>query len=269
MASGSTSPKSDRRRGRPRPAHTQSLIFRAEYDDEGVYFYQAYCDEIADHALLHGRLGGPSWGSSRMTWIKPSFAWMLYRSGYGRKPGQNRVLKIKLSHAAVADILRRCTLAATASDRRRTAKSRSSDFDRDEVAEEPQEFSASEIFAGRCRGPGSGRVQWDPERDLYAREGREPRKLLRDRAIQIGVSGAVSEFYVEQTLSVEEVTDLAREIGEAHGQWAKTRKTESEVKEAVALLERRGLLPVERGYVPQCEADVLHRLGIGIHRTND
>ena len=253
---------------RSRPPATQSQIFRAEYDDEGVYFYQAYGDEIADHALRHGRPGGPSWGASRMTWIKPSLAWMLYRSGYGRKPGQNRVLKIKLSHAAVADILRRCTLAATASDRRRTAKSRSSDFDRDDVAEEPQEFPASEMFAGRCRGPGSGRVQWDPERDLYAREGREPRKLLRDRAIQIGVSGAVSEFYVEQILSVEEVTDLAREIGEAHGQWAKTRKTESEVKEAVALLERRGLLPVEREYIPQCEADVLHRLGIAIHLTN-
>ena len=265
MASASTSSKTDG--DRPRPPPTQSQFFRAEFDDEGVYFYQAYCDEIANHALRHGRLGGPSWGSIRMTWIKPSFAWMLYRSGYGHKPGQTRVLKIKLSHVAVAEILRRCTLAV--SNRRRTAKSKSCDFDRAE--EEPQKCSTSAERSSiqvRCHGPGSGRVQWDPERDLYAREGREPRRLLRDRAIQIGVAGAVSEFYVEQMLSVEEVTDLAHEIGEAHGHWAKKQKAESEVKEDVAILERRGLLPVEREYIPQCEADVLHRLGIGIHRTN-
>ena len=265
MASAPTSSKPA-----SRPPHTQSQAFRAEYDDEGVYFYQAYCDEIADHALRHGRLGGPCWGSSRMTWIKPSFAWMLYRSGYGRKPGQTRVLKIKLSHAAVADILRRCTLAAAASDkrkgRRRTAKSKPSDSDR--PADEPQESSAPDMFTSRCRGPGSGRVQWDPERDLHAREGREPRKLLRDRAIQIGVAGAVSEFYVEHIMSVEDVTGLAREIGEAHGQYAKREKKEYEVKEAVAILERRGVLPVEREYIPHCEADVLQRLGIGIHPLN-
>ena len=258
MASSS---KSSKRVRCPRTSSTQSRVFRADYDDEGVYFYQAYCDNIADHALLHGRLGGPSWGSSRMTWIKPSLAWMLYRSGYGRKPGQTRVLKIKLPHAAIADILRRCTLATAASGRKRTTKSRSSDCEEEEL----QECSASKMITGRCWGSGSGRVQWDPERDLYACEGREPRKLLHDRAIQIGVSGAVSEFYVKQISSIEEVTDLAHEMGEAHGQRAKKQKTETEVKEAVELLERRGLLPGEREYVPQCELDVLLRLGIGTH----
>merc|ERR1712013_714378 len=44
-----------------------------------------------------------------MTWIKPSFAWMMYRSGYGRKPNQTNVLKIKLGHEAVAELLNECT----------------------------------------------------------------------------------------------------------------------------------------------------------------
>merc|ERR1711963_806137 len=44
-----------------------------------------------------------------MTWIKPSFAWMMYRSGYGRKPNQTNVLKIKLGHDAVAELLNECT----------------------------------------------------------------------------------------------------------------------------------------------------------------
>ena len=77
-------------------------IFEAEWDAEGVYFYQAYNDQIADYAMAHQRLGGPNFSASRMTWIKPSFAWVLFRSGYARKHNQGRILKIKLSHQTVA-----------------------------------------------------------------------------------------------------------------------------------------------------------------------
>ena len=54
-------------------------MINAAWDEEGVYFYQAYNSDIADYALEHQKFGGPSWGPSRMTWIKPSFAWVLYR----------------------------------------------------------------------------------------------------------------------------------------------------------------------------------------------
>ena len=81
---------------------TNVQTIEAEYDEEGVYFYQAYNDSIASWALEHQRFGGPEYKPERMTWIKPNFAWMLYRSGYGRKVNQNRVLKIKLSHKTVA-----------------------------------------------------------------------------------------------------------------------------------------------------------------------
>merc|ERR1712194_573661 len=33
--------------------------FRGEWDAEGVFVYQAYCDEIADWALENQRFGGP------------------------------------------------------------------------------------------------------------------------------------------------------------------------------------------------------------------
>ena len=59
----------------------------AEYDDEGVWCYQAYNEGIADWAVEHGTLGGPLFNTTRMTWIKPSFAWMLYRCGYSAKHG--------------------------------------------------------------------------------------------------------------------------------------------------------------------------------------
>jgi len=72
--------------------------FVAQWDDDGVYFYQAYNHAIADWAITNQRLGGPSFNPDRMTWMKPSFAWMLYRSGYATKSNQERILKIKLSH---------------------------------------------------------------------------------------------------------------------------------------------------------------------------
>lgn len=66
--------------------------FEGEYDDEGVYVYQAYCDGIADYATENQKFGGPLFNDKRMTWIKPSFAWVLYRSGYAQKHNQQRIL---------------------------------------------------------------------------------------------------------------------------------------------------------------------------------
>eukprot|EP00122_Pirum_gemmata_P015914 Pgem_evm1s14872 len=53
-------------------------VFSADWDEEGVYFYQAFKPEIADWALKNQSLGGEAFNTRRMTWIKPSFAWMLY-----------------------------------------------------------------------------------------------------------------------------------------------------------------------------------------------
>ena len=63
---------------------------RAEQDEEGVYFYQAFNSAIADYAVENQRFGGDDFKPIRMTWIKPSFAWVLYRSGYATKPNQEQ-----------------------------------------------------------------------------------------------------------------------------------------------------------------------------------
>ena len=42
-------------------------IFRAEFDEEGVYVYQAFRDSIADYALAHGRFGVPDFNPARMS----------------------------------------------------------------------------------------------------------------------------------------------------------------------------------------------------------
>eukprot|EP00929_Paragymnodinium_shiwhaense_P006719 TRINITY_DN110694_c0_g1_i1.p1 TRINITY_DN110694_c0_g1~~TRINITY_DN110694_c0_g1_i1.p1 ORF type:complete len:311 (-),score=26.58 TRINITY_DN110694_c0_g1_i1:487-1419(-) len=253
-------------------------VFRGEWDAEGVYFYQAYRAEIADWALEHGRFGGP-WNPTRMTWIKPSFAWMLYRAGYGRKPGQERILRIKLSHMTVAELLQRCSLCfhvpgagsavgkrsskksdQTSKDPEASAASTGEDSEEDEVAlQESCDNAVAPSGQQRRRRGGSGRVQWDPERDLFCGDGKknslEPRAMLRTRAIQIGVSGSVSEVYAENALSIEDVTGLAHAVHAAHSQ-----KKPADVKLKMAALAEH--LPSERPYMPQCPRADLVRLGL-------
>lgn len=204
--------------------------FEGEHDVEGVYVYQAYCNEIADYAVTHQTLGGTAFKTHRMTWIKPSFAWVLYRSGYATKHNQNRILKIKLPHDALAKILNQC--------------------------------------ACKVGGGGSyGRVQWDPARDLYSVEDKNPRKMLNKRAIQIGVKDHISQFYVSSILSIEDVTCLAHLVGVAHnvinmdnnGTITKNKKRNNNVNFDEVVLSQ---LPNETAYVPHCENRTLENIGM-------
>jgi hypothetical protein len=64
-------------------------VIRAAYSDRTVRVYQAYPPEIALPALEAGQFV-PPFSMGRMTWIKPSFNWMMYRSGYASKQGQDK-----------------------------------------------------------------------------------------------------------------------------------------------------------------------------------
>jgi hypothetical protein len=90
-----------------------------------------------------------------MTWLKPSFAWMLYRAKYGTKPGMERVLRIKLTHQVVAEILSCCRL-------QRSSKTASID---------------NKSLSGSVSG---AIVQWDPERDLFGMGEKSERNLPGD-----------------------------------------------------------------------------------------
>jgi len=62
-------------------------LVRAHYGDETITVYQAYAPQIAESAARAGTFL-PPFSRGRMTWIKPSFGWMMHRCGWGRKPGQ-------------------------------------------------------------------------------------------------------------------------------------------------------------------------------------
>ena len=91
------------------PSH-QTMEIRAVYDDTSVRVYQAFRDEIAEEAVQLGTFGS-HFGLNRMTWIKPSFLWMMYRSGWAEKPGQENVLAIDIKREAFDYLLENAVLS--------------------------------------------------------------------------------------------------------------------------------------------------------------
>ena len=68
---------------------------RANYDNKTIVMYQAYNDAIADAAMEAQRFVAP-FSMRRMTWIKPSFRWLMHRSNWGKKSGQTRTLAVHI-----------------------------------------------------------------------------------------------------------------------------------------------------------------------------
>ena len=64
------------------------------YNDSYIVVYQAYCQEIADPAVVNQDFitDNPNFLPVRMTWIKPNFLWMMFRSDWATKKNQERIL---------------------------------------------------------------------------------------------------------------------------------------------------------------------------------
>jgi hypothetical protein len=151
---------------------------RAVFDAETVIVHQAYGHEIADAALASGTFVAP-FGMNRMTWIKPSFLWMMYRCGWATKPGQERVLAIRMSRSGFETALGESCL---------------SHFDL-VLYEDPDAWRRALVAC-------PVRIQWDPERALDGQP-------LPYRSLQIGLSGsAVTRYVTEWIRSIEDITDM-------------------------------------------------------------
>lgn len=150
---------------------------RAVYDADTITVYQAYPPEIADAAVRTGRFVSP-FKRERMTWVKPSFCWMMYRCGWATKPGQERVLAVRMSREGFEQALGMASL---------------SHFDRklhDDAAAWTAQKAASPV-----------RVQWDPERTPTG-------AALEHRSLQVGIGGAAVDAYVDEwVVGLEDITD--------------------------------------------------------------
>lgn len=155
---------------------------RAVYDEHTIRIYQAYSDQIADTALAAGTFVSPPFSTTRMTWIKPSFLWMMYRAGWGDKDaGQRRILAIDITREGFD-----WALAHSCPSR-------------------PDPSMSKEEWA-KLKADTPVRIQWDPERDLHLQP-------LPYRAIQIGIGGDAVPLYVGQWIQkIADITDLAHTI---------------------------------------------------------
>ncbi|MBL4633388.1 MAG: DUF4291 domain-containing protein [Kofleriaceae bacterium] len=150
----------------------------AQFDERSVVVYQAYRTEIGEFAVNHGYFGG-AFQLNRMTWVKPNFLWMMYRSGWGTKPEQEMTLAVRLKRSAFDFML---------------ASAVHSSF-------QPGVYSSQESWREQCKRS-EIRLQWDPD---HCPKGRKEER----RAIQIGIRGeALRKYSREWILEIEDVSEF-------------------------------------------------------------
>lgn len=181
---------------------------RADYDRDTIVVYQAYNNAIADAALRAGRFT-PPFSLGRMTWIKPSFLWMMERSGWGTKSNQERTLAVRITRSGWEEALAAGVLTSFVPDVHGNIDAWRSAFESATV-----------------------HVQWDPERSIHGRK-------LEYRAIQVGLSRQMIGRYVSDW--TREFTDLSPLV-------AKLRRLRQEGRHGAArdLLPRERIYPVDR-----------------------
>ncbi len=173
---------------------------RASYTKETIRVYQAFSNEIANSALEFNTFKSPPFKLERMTWIKPSFLWMMYRSGYATKEeNQKRILALDISREGFEWALNNSCLSSKPID---MSQEQWGDYKRNTPV----------------------RVQWDPERDIFM-------SPLPYRAIQIGLSGIAVDYYISQWII--NITDITPFVASLH-QLIQTGK----MTEALQLLPR-------------------------------
>ena len=150
--------------------------------EEYVIVYQAFRDSISNYAVKNHVFGGRDYSYSRMSWIKPNFLWMMYRSGWAEKIGQQRILAIWLKLEDFEQILKEATFTS---------------FD-------PKYFSTEDEWRKELEQK-TVRLQWDPDHDPYGHK-------LERRAIQLGLKGKVLEsFGKEQVKCIMDISEFVKE----------------------------------------------------------
>ena len=117
-----------------------------------------------------------------MSWIKPNFLWMMYRSGWGCKPGQEVILAVRLHRQFFDKVLQQAV---------------PSSFDHNRYSNHTQWKQAVQNS--------NVRLQWDPDHDPSGRK--ESR-----RAVQLGLRGTMLEEYSKSAIvEIIDVSDFVRQ----------------------------------------------------------
>jgi hypothetical protein len=162
----------------PTPTHE----IRADYDATTIVVYQAFRAEIALPALREQRFV-PPFSMNRMTWIKPSFLWLMERSNWAQKSGQEYILGVRITRAGWEEALSHGVLTHPVK----------------------AIYGSTEAWKEQMKNA-LVNIQWDPERSIRGAH-------LPYDSIQVGLSRHISPRYVDEwMISIEDMTPLVKKM---------------------------------------------------------
>lgn len=155
----------------------------AHYDRQCIRVYQAYNPMIANEAVALQTFG-ENFNVNRMTWIKPSFLWMMYRSHWGTKKNQECILALDIYQAKFNELLEKAVLT-------------SPDSTNYNGSQWEKAFDETTVYC-----------QWDPDRTVNG-------TAIHRAAIQIGLKGeTLRDFLAESIFHIEDLTPLVNKWNE-------------------------------------------------------
>ncbi len=153
---------------------------RANYDKDTIVIYQAYSPAIADPALKQQKFVTP-FSFHRMTWIKPSFLWLMHRSNWGQKNGQQRILAVRITRTGWEKALSLGVLTH-----------QNYPFNSDKWR---SQFKKAKVH-----------IQWDTERSLRGAG-------MNYYSIQVGISRHLIQEYVDEwVVNIEDMSHTVAKI---------------------------------------------------------
>jgi hypothetical protein len=161
------------------PKKGKSII--GNFTENSIIVYQAFNNQISNYAIDNQNFGGDYYSFSRMTWIKPGFMWMMYRSGWASKKDQERILTIELKMEGFLEILRNATHSSF----------------------QPDIFNTKEDWQQQLKTH-KVRLQWDPDHNPKGAK-------LERKAMQLGLKDKILEqFNNEWIINIEDITEFVK-----------------------------------------------------------
>lgn len=155
---------------------------RADFDKDTIVVYQAYNEKISSNAVKYNKFVEP-FSFNRMTWIKPSFLWLMERSNYGQKSNQEYTLAIRIKRSGWEKALSQAVLTHPEKSIYKNAEVWKEDFEKAKV-----------------------HVQWDPERSIRGAK-------LDYWTIQVGISRELIQIYNDEwILEITDYSSLVKKI---------------------------------------------------------
>ena len=155
---------------------------RADYDRDTIVMYQAYAPTIALPALKAKKFVAP-FSMNRMTWIKPSFLWLMERSNWGQKSNQEYTLAVRITRVGWEKALSLGVLTGYEPGIHSNFQDWKTQFDKAVV-----------------------HVQWDTDRSIRGAD-------LQYDAIQVGLSRHIIQKFVDEWIvDIQDYTPLVKKL---------------------------------------------------------